>query len=138
MLKIQTHYPTSKTLKEKFYMLSKGLNAGRPMENPCPNCFVVSTDTAEEKEFYFWLSYGLWQSGSFREYLVGSVIPFIRIGDARKLLRESADKARAKNGKFEKAIEGLKKMEAHQAIILEQLRLIKEVKRAVMMEVLRE
>ena len=61
-----------------FFILSKGLNAGKPLDAACPNCFVFSCKSEEDRDKYFWICYGLWQSNHFRVHLVGSVIPFLR------------------------------------------------------------
>jgi hypothetical protein len=54
-----------------FYVLAKGLNSGKPLENPCPNCFAVTCKNAGEMDFYFTLTFGLWKSKSFHYYLPG-------------------------------------------------------------------
>jgi hypothetical protein len=69
-----------------FYILSKGQNAGQPQLLPWVNSFAVHCQTKEELDFYFWLSYSLWQTGRFRPYLRGSVIPFLSVSDTRQLL----------------------------------------------------
>jgi|CXWL01.1.fsa_nt_gi hypothetical protein len=73
-----------------FYILCKGNNSGRPMAEPCPNCFTCSCDSAEEKDFYFWLCFGLWKGKLIEPLLCGSVIPFVRIGDMRKEMQRQA------------------------------------------------
>ncbi len=61
------------------YILSKGMNAGKPMLQPCPNCFVMDFKSDEERMNVYWICYGLWETRHFRKFLVGSVIEFIRI-----------------------------------------------------------
>ena len=41
--------------KNHFFILSKGLNAGKPLTEPCPNCFVFHAETEQEKDFYIGL-----------------------------------------------------------------------------------
>lgn len=74
-----------------FYILSKGNNAGQPQLLPWVNCFAVHCKTKEELDFYFWLSYSLWQTGRFRPYLRGSVIPFLRVQEVRQLLTQAGE-----------------------------------------------
>lgn len=38
---IKTHKMNRTYHGNHFFVLSKGNNAGRPMDKPCPNCFVV-------------------------------------------------------------------------------------------------
>ncbi|MFY0608519.1 MAG: hypothetical protein JXR10_17515 [Cyclobacteriaceae bacterium] len=80
---VSTYCGSANPQKPHFYVLSKGLNAGKPLDEPCPNCFLVATETEESKQLFYWLCYALWKSGYFRRHLVGSVIPFLRINDLR-------------------------------------------------------
>jgi hypothetical protein len=40
-LKIKTHKMKNTHAGNYLFILSKGLNAGKPLQNPCPNCFVL-------------------------------------------------------------------------------------------------
>lgn len=73
-----------------FFILCKGLNSGKPLERPCPNCFVCTCETPEERDFYFWLCYGLWQAKHWHVFLYGSVIPFITLPMFKKELDAQA------------------------------------------------
>ena len=58
------------------YVLSRGLNSGKPLETPCPNCYqILSPDPQQAKA----VARILFESGSLRPYLHGSVIEFVRI-----------------------------------------------------------
>jgi len=122
---------------EYFFILSKGNNAGKPLAQPCPNCFVVVADSTEERELLYWLCFGLWQGRCFRQFLCGSVIPFIRLGDLKKVIQEARVKAEEKPKEFTEAVELLNKLSAHQENILQQLSLIAQAKRAVIHKVLK-
>ncbi len=89
----------------------RGLNSGRPSKKPNPNCFVLSTTSTEDKEFFYWLLFGLWQSKAFHSYLRGSVIPFIIIKELQKIIIQASDKAQANHAKFNKAISSLKQLD---------------------------
>lgn len=78
MLQLVTYRPGQQQPESSFFILSKGLNAGKPLNEPCANCFIATCETENEKEFYFWLCWGLWQAKRFEHLLCGSVIPFIR------------------------------------------------------------
>ena len=52
--------------------------------------FVVTTDTTEMKDFYFWLTYGLYKANSFKMHHCGSVIPFINIGEVKAVMLPAA------------------------------------------------
>jgi hypothetical protein len=79
-LKIKT-YTGGEYGSHTFFILSRGNNSGKPLNEPCPNCFVCQCSSAEEKEKAYWLFYALWQGKQCEQLLVGSVIPFIRKND---------------------------------------------------------
>ena len=135
-VKIKTHKSKDYT-EDHFFILSKGNNSGKPLVHPCPNCFVVLADNAEERELLYWLCFGLWQGGCFRPFLCGSVIPFIHLGDLKKVIQDAKAKVGEKPEKFVEAIEMLNRLSAHQERIVQQLSLIKEAKRALIHNVLK-
>lgn len=53
---LKTYREGFSSIKPHFFILSKGLNAGKPLDIPCPNSFSVVTETEEERNFFFWLS----------------------------------------------------------------------------------
>ena len=62
--------------KPHFSALNKGLNSGKPLLQPCPNCYKIETENGEFKEVLYWVSFTLCQAKAFHPYLIGSVIPF--------------------------------------------------------------
>ena len=90
MIKLQYEIKTHKVNREyeqpHFFILNKGLNSGKPLRNPCPNCFVLITETEEQREALYYLCQSLQIGEYFKFYIIGSVIPFIRIDDIRKVL----------------------------------------------------
>jgi len=126
------------TTKPHFFMLSKGNNSGRPLEKPCPNCFMIITDTEEERSFYFWLAYGLWQAQGFYPHLIGSAISFLRIGDAKAVLSAGAEKALKDRNKYLKSLALLQDFEKKSKVLEKQVELVKQIKRAIMFRVLLE
>ena len=115
----------------KFYVLSKGLNSGKPLEKPCPNCFVITVKNDEEKEFLFWLCWGLWQSKKFHYLHTGSVIPFIRIDEFKAFVKEQAATAFAEKGQYNKNVKALQKLETLEKNYKHNLLLIMDAKRAI-------
>lgn len=83
---VKTYSPDSVKQPNTFYVLSKGLWSGRPMNRPRPNSFEVSTKSPEEKLRLFNYVYILWKCEHFSRELKGSVIPFIRISDFKNVL----------------------------------------------------
>lgn len=76
-------------MKADFYIQSKGKHAGRPLKKPIPNCFAVSSDISN----LFEIVYALYVAKRFNYIQIGSVIPFIRIKEAEKLIIEHVPKA---------------------------------------------
>lgn len=83
MFRLKCHQANEPT--PKFYIQSKGEHSGRPLKNPIPNCFSVYTDN----EILFSLVYALYIGGKFKHLIGGSVVPFIRLDDAKNLIRDN-------------------------------------------------
>lgn len=114
-----------------FLRASKGKNSGKPLTEPCPNCFVVSTKTEEDKQFLYALSFGLWKAKSFEYFLKGSVIPFITIGDCKKALNDGLEQANSNPSGFKKSVKTLELLEEQEKRFLQNLQLINEAKRVI-------
>jgi hypothetical protein len=115
-------------LQPHFFILNKGLNSGKPLEKPCPNCFVITTKNDEEKEFLFWLCWGLWQSKKFHYLHTGSVIPFIRIDEFKAFIKEQATTAFAERLQHQKNIKTLQQLEQLEKNYKQNLLLIQDAK----------
>lgn len=127
--KIYTYSPKIQKSDFEFYALSKGLNSGKPLDTPCPNCFVIPCRNAEEKEHYRSLLFGLWKSKAFHPFLVGSVIPFIRIGDFRNVVFEQIEHLENKEKAYREDVRKFQALEQKERQMYEQLLLVSELKR---------
>lgn len=74
-----------------FFILSRGKNAGRPQYEAIPNAFVVVTRESEELERLYWIAYALWKARRFEFIQLGSVIPFIKVGEVRNLVADKVN-----------------------------------------------
>ena len=92
-----------------FFILSKGNNSGKPLDKPCPNCFVCLCSSEEERQQLYWLFYGCWQGLFFNPFIGGSVIPYIRIDDVKQVATLALSKIELKPQQFNKNIIPLKK-----------------------------
>lgn len=128
-VKIFTYNPKNQKSEFEFYALSKGLNSGKPLDIPCPNCFVISCHNAEEKDIYSSLLFGLWKSKAFHQFFVGSVIPFIRIVDFKNFIFEQILHLQEKQKSYQKDVQKFKALEQKERAMYEQLLLISELKR---------
>lgn len=111
-----------------FFILNKGLNSGKPLSNPCPNCFVVITKTEEAKNTLFHLSMMLQIGGFFAYYLKGSVIPFISVDDCRNTLKKglkSTSNINEQMRKHIKAVEVISKKEKELRNVIDKMAVLK-------------
>lgn len=134
---IKTHKMNRTYHENHFFILSKGNNAGRPMDRPCPNCFAVITKCPNEKQLLYWLCFGLWQCGYFQPYLTGSVIPFIRLPELKSLIRDIRSKVESRKNEYEKAVDTLNKLLRYQHHLSAQLQMINQAKKSLMWKLLR-
>ncbi len=135
--KIKTYNNKTQINQNQFFILSKGLNAGKPMQTACPNCFVFNANNQSEKDFYYWLCFALWQAGKFQFYLVGSVIPFIRINDVKDLINQASIQANQNAIQFQKSLTLLLQIEQQTQNIKQQLVLLKQAKKAIVYKALK-
>ena len=109
--KLKSYNPNATYPAIRFYVLNKGLNSGKPLLEPCSNCFVCICNSEEEKENLYWIYFALWQSHKFRQELIGSVIPFIRKKETINLVKAAALKNENRPEVLEKAVVMLQTIE---------------------------
>ncbi|MCP9761513.1 DUF6943 family protein [Lacihabitans soyangensis] len=126
---IKTFIPGSVNSDFQLYFLSKGLNAGKPLEVPCPNCFVLKCESIEQVKLYKSIGFMLWRKQSFIPYLTGSVIPFIRIDDFRKIFSLGIEQT-IDNRRFTQILTQLQAFEELEKTYIKNLSLIQEAKKA--------
>ena len=136
--RLKTHRLGTTYNKPHFFILNKGLNSGKPLCTPCPNCFVCLLENEADREFLYWLCFGLWRSKSFHFYLKGSVIPFRTIDEIRKVIRESEVKASTKEKAFEKSIQALKLLDVNEQKIKLTLKMIDTARQSIFHNLMKE
>ena len=127
---IKTHKIGRTYHQPHFYILNKGLNSGRPMNEPCPNCYVVTTDTIEERESLFYLSLSLKEGRYFSYFLRGSVILFIAIDDTRKVLNTAI--RNYEQQQWELKVQKLKQIIIYEENLKNQLTVVAQLKLALL------
>ena len=130
--KIQTFNPKNQTTDFDLFILCKGLNSGKPLEKSCPNCFVISYKNLDEMDFYKTLAFGLWKAKHFHQFLLGSVIPFLRIDDFRSTIKAQAEEVSKNKYAFVKDVHKVKLIERKEKQMYEYLALLADVKKAMM------
>jgi hypothetical protein len=101
---IKVHTPGYSHKKPHVFALSKGYNAGKPLKEECPNCFVITMKTEEEAQKMFFMLDGLWRSQIFRRQLLGSVIPYIRVNEFSKTIRKYWEHIHENDRRVEKLV----------------------------------
>ena len=131
MQKIATYSPDQVRSPFAFFILNRGMNSGKPLEQPCPNCFTFNAADQAEKDHFYWICFGLWQSKSFHPHLIGSVIPFIRLHELSQVINQASEKALAAPANFQKTVEALKILDRQEKRFHRNLLLITEAKKAI-------
>ena len=114
-----------------FFILNKGLNSGKPLKRPCPNCFVISFENANDKDFFYWLVYGLWQSKAFHPFLRGSVIPFIVLPELKKSINQALITAENNLPAFEKDVKMLNFLSLKEKELLKTIHLVEVAQQSI-------
>lgn len=112
----------------RFYVLSRGDNSGKPMKEPCPNCYVLEFGNEDLKNTFFWLCYGIWKSRGFNHLFRGSVISFMTIKDFKTLLKKHYSLASKKPDILIKTIKAFKEIEKREETIKKEILLLKDAK----------
>ena len=87
---IKTHRKDTVYTKPHLFVLNKGMNSGKPQKTPFTNSFVIIFQNEEDCESLFFIAYSLWQTKFWHQYLVGSVISFLRLPDFKKQFNPQA------------------------------------------------
>ena len=127
---IKTHQSGRTYNKPHFFILNKGLNSGKPLEQPCPNCFVIITNSEVSRESLYYLCLSLKIGKFFGYYLKGSVIPFICISDAKNVINTALQNYQEQQWNIK--VEKLKKINAFEANLKQQLSTIAQLKIALL------
>ncbi|SKB73184.1 hypothetical protein SAMN05660477_00877 [Soonwooa buanensis] len=85
--KVRTYNSEKETPENALFILSRGHNAGKPLFEPCPNCFILYCNDQEERENLYWTFFTLWKNGFFHPYLCGSVIEMLRLFELKKIIQ---------------------------------------------------
>ena len=128
---IKTHRKDTKYNKPFLYLLNKGLNSGKPQKEPFTNSFVVIFDNQEDLENIYFVAYSLWKAKFWHQFLIGSVIPFLRLFDFKK---EFSSRVRTMLQEFEnhqKNIAALKLLEEQEIHFVNNLKLVNDIRNVI-------
>jgi hypothetical protein len=129
---IKTHTANAMYLGEHFFILCKGKNSGKPLLHPCANCWVLQFANSQERENYYWLAYTLWQSRFWHYFLVGSVIPFLRLFEFKKEFLNKTELLQADYEQHLRNVLALQMLQKKEQQFRKNLSLIQDMKRVVL------
>ena len=122
--KVRTYNSEKETPENALFILSRGRNAGKPLFEPCPNCYILYCNNSEELENLYWIFFTLWKNGFFHPYLCGSVIEMLRLMELKKILQNFIILSLSKmqeNGKILSDIKAIYQLEQKFTKQLQQL-----------------
>ncbi|WP_396150864.1 DUF6943 family protein [Flavobacterium sp.] len=127
------HHRTGETYSNPhFFILSKGMNTGKPLNEPCPNCFVITLYCSEDCEHMKAIISSLWRIKFWHQFLIGSVIPYIRIHDFCKNLMLKSNEMMQDFEQHKKDVATLKLLEQKEKQFHENLNLINDLRRVIL------
>ncbi|TVQ07839.1 MAG: hypothetical protein EA361_17565 [Bacteroidetes bacterium] len=130
-LNIKTHRKGRSYENPHFFILNKGLNSGKPLRQPCANCFVIQFSDIDTMEKTFWMIFGLWRSKSFHPLLRGSVIPFINLDDLKACISQAITTLSRNPDQFHKNVKTLRSLEELEKQYKTNLLLIESARKAI-------
>lgn len=80
----------------------------KPQKEPFTNSFVIMLPNEDDTETVYWLAYSLWESNFWHQFLLGSVIPFLRISDFKKDFDSKVNEMLQKHELHQKQVQALR------------------------------
>ena len=129
---IKTHRVGTIYTKPHLFVLNKGMNSGKPQKEQFTNSFVVIFEKEEDCESLFFVAYSLWQTKFWHPFLVGSVIPFLRLPDFKKEFNPQASLMMLEYEQHLKNVAALKLLEQKEKQFHENINLINDMRRVIL------
>ena len=129
---IKTHRKDTAYSKPHLFILNKGMNSGKPQKVQFTNSFVVIFEKEEDCESLFFVAYSLWQTKFWHPFLIGSVIPFLRLPDFKKEFNPQASLMMLEHEQHLKNVAALKLLEKKEKQYKEDMMLINDLRRAIL------
>ena len=118
---IKTHTKDTQYNKPCLFLLNKGLNSGKPQNEPFSNSFVIIFENQEDVDNVFFISYSLWKTKFWHQFLIGSVIPFLRLKESKKEFNQKVNALMQEHEKHKKSVAALKLLEEKENQFLKNL-----------------
>ena len=129
---IKTHQRGTIYSKPHLFLLNKGMNSGKPQKEPFTNSFVVIFQNEEDCESIYFVAYSLWKTKFWHPYLVGSVIPFLRLPNFSKEFNLKASLMMQEHEEHQKNIAALKLLEKKEKQFHENINLINDLRKTIL------
>ena len=128
---IKTHRVEMIYTKPHLFILNKGMNSGKPQKEPFTNSFVIIFEKQEDAENIYFVAYSLWKSKFWHQFLIGSVIPFLRIKDIEKEFYKRVELICNEFEDHKKNIAALKLLEEQENHFNKNLKLINDIRKVI-------
>ena len=128
---VKTHKKDTLYAKTCLFLLNKGLNSGKPQKEPFTNSFVIIFENQDDLENVFFIAYSLWKTKFWHQFLIGSVILFLRIPDFKKEFYSKVKSLMEDHELHKKNIEALKLLEEKEKQFQENINLINDLRKAI-------
>lgn len=129
---IKTHQKDTTYKGNQIFILNKGMNSGKPQKEPFTNSFVILCPDVKDAETVYWLAYSLWKSNYWHQFLIGSVIPFLRINDFKKDFDYKVNGMLQEHELHQKHIQALRLLEQKEDQLHQNISLINEMRRVIL------
>lgn len=129
---IKTHRKGTIYAKPHFFILNKGMNSGKPQNEPFTNSFVIICQSEQDRESAYWIAFSLWKSKFWHQHLIGSVIPFIRLHEFKNEFTPKSSELIQEHEQHLKHIEALKLLEQKEKQFLDNINLINDMRRVIL------
>lgn len=129
---IKTHRKDTAYSKPHLFILNKGMNSGKPQKEQFTNSFVVIFEKEEDCESLFFVAYSLWQTKFWHQFLIGSVIPFLRLPDFKKEFNPQASLMMQEHEQHLKNVAALKLLAKKEKQYKEDINLINDIRRTIL------
>ena len=129
---IKTHQKDTTYKGNQIFILNKGMNSGKPQKEPFTNSFVIMFPDEKDAETVYWLAYSLWKSNYWHQFLIGSVIPFLRIKDFNKDFDSKVNEMMQEHELHQKQVQALRLLEQKEDQLHKNIILINEMRRAIL------
>ncbi len=127
---LKTYRPESTIQPNTFFIQSRGLHSGRPLRKPIANCFSIKLSNEQEYDQYYGLVSALYYNKSFAYYILGTAVPFIRIGDVYKVIQQGLERMNVQPEQFEQTLHAVSSIDRNLENLQQQINLLKQLKSA--------